>query len=188
MRSERRADLVAHTGAGIWLRGPFNVVTNNVVSDAAKGYVIAPYMAPDARDYHIPTGPGADPRVAGQFLSVDLHHQPLTRFAGNEVAGGTGMGLSIWEVNSDGPSGWAGATSMVLINFRVFVSNIETGRLLVKPWPDFGSTAAPFPPTPSISPTGSSVSRLNICSRVGTAGVSGRVSVAGTAGMPRRGM
>ena len=65
------------------------------------------------------------------------------------------------------PSGCAVPTSIVLINFIVLVSNIETGLLLVKPWPDFGSTAAPLPPTPSISPTGSSVSRLKIVSRVG---------------------
>src|SRR6266446_2877510 len=52
------------------------------------------------------------------------------------------------------PSGWAAPTSMVLMSVSVFVSNIETGLLLVKPWPDFGSTAAPFPPTPAISPTG----------------------------------
>ncbi len=68
------------------------------------------------------------------------------------------------------PSGCAAPTSMVLISFIVFVSNMETGLLLVKPWPDFGSTAVPFPPTPAISPTGSSVSRLKIVSRVGIAG------------------
>src|SRR6266581_3239763 len=87
------------------------------------------------------------------------------------------------------PSGAApGPTSMVLINFIVLVSNIDGGLLLVKPWPDFGSTAAPFPPTPSISPLGSSVSRLKIVRRVGTAGAPGRVSVAATAGEPRRGI
>jgi hypothetical protein len=65
------------------------------------------------------------------------------------------------------PSGCeAGLTSIVLISFIAFVSNIDTGLLLVKPWPDFGSTAVPLPPMPSISPTGSSVSRLKIVSRV----------------------
>src|SRR5947208_16597283 len=86
------------------------------------------------------------------------------------------------------PSGAAAPTSIVLIGFIVFVSNIETGLLLVKPWPDLGSTAAPFPPTPSISPTGSIVSRLKIVSRDGIAGEAGFESVAATAGDPRRGM
>ena len=45
------------------------------------------------------------------------------------------------------PSGCAAPTSIVLISFIVLVSNIEPGLLLVKPWPDFGSTAAPLPPT-----------------------------------------
>jgi hypothetical protein len=68
---------------------------------------------------------------------------------------------------------------MVLMSFIVLVSNIEMGLLLVKPWPDFGSTAAPLPPTPAISPAGSSVSRLKIVNRVWTPPA---------AGDPRRGM
>ena len=36
------------------------------------------------------------------------------------------------------PSGCAAPASMVLMSFIVFVSNIEIGLLLVKPWPDFG--------------------------------------------------
>src|SRR5262249_33950087 len=95
---------------------------------------------------------------------------------------------SVIEASKRMPSGAASPTSMVLINFIVLVSNMDTGLLLVKPWPDFGSTAVPFPPTPSISPTGSSVSRLKIVSRVGTATAAGLVSVAATAAEPRRGM
>ena len=75
------------------------------------------------------------------------------------------------------PSGCAAPGSMVLMSVMVFVSNIETGLLLVKPWPDFGSTAVPLPPTPAISPAGSSVSRLKIVNRVWT-----------PAPCPRRGM
>src|SRR5215472_17172969 len=80
------------------------------------------------------------------------------------------------------PSGCAAPTSMVLISFNVLESNMDTcGWSLVKPWPDFGSTTQPFPPTPEISPAGSSVSRLKIVSRFGIAGTSGVVSVAATA-------
>ena len=87
------------------------------------------------------------------------------------------------------PSGRAAPTSMLLIKVIVLVSNIETfGWSLVKPWPDFGSTAAPFPPTPAISPTGSSVSRLKIVNRAGTAGTAGVVPVAATARVEPRGM
>src|SRR6266496_3120476 len=46
-------------------------------------------------------------------------------------------------------------TSIVLINFMVLTSNIEGwGWSLVKPWPVFGHTVAPLPPTPGITPTG----------------------------------
>ena len=55
----------------------------------------------------------------------------------------------------------AAPTSIDLISASVLVSNIETGVLLEKPWPDLGSTATPWPPVFGISPTGSIVSRLN---------------------------
>jgi hypothetical protein len=51
-----------------------------------------------------------------------------------------------------------------------------------KPWPDFGSTAAPFPRVLAISPTGASVSRSKTVTRPGMAGA---VAVAGE---PPRGM
>ena len=73
-------------------------------------------------------------------------------------------------------------TSIVLINFMVLTSNIEGwGWSLVKPWPVFGHTVAPLPPTPGITPTGSSVSRSKIVNRFSKAGTSGLVSVAGCA-------
>ena len=73
-------------------------------------------------------------------------------------------------------------TSMVLINFMVVTSNIEGwGWSLVKPWPAFGHTVAPLPPTPAMTPTGASVSRSKIVSRFSNAGSSGRVSVAACA-------
>src|SRR5580765_8142686 len=88
------------------------------------------------------------------------------------------------------PSGWkvGGLTSIVLINFIVLVSNIDIGLLLVKPWPDFGSTTAPLPPTPSISPAGSSVSRLKTVSRVRTDDAGAGPSAPGGAAGARRGM
>jgi len=51
---------------------------------------------------------------------------------------------------------------MVLLSVIDFVSNIYTGRLLVKPFPDLGSTAAPFPATPLISLINCSVSRYSL--------------------------
>src|SRR6058998_360589 len=70
-------------------------------------------------------------------------------------------------------------TSIVLINFMVLTSNIEGwGWSLVKPWPVFGHTVAPLPPTPGITPTGSSVSRSKIVNRFSNAGTAGVVAVA----------
>jgi hypothetical protein len=75
---------------------------------------------------------------------------------------------------------------MLLIRVIVFVSNIDTlGWSPVKPWPDFGSTAVPFPPIPAISPAGSRGSRSKIVNRAATAGV---VSVAATAPVAPRGI
>ena len=56
-------------------------------------------------------------------------------------------------------------TSIVLSTASVFVSHIATGLLLLKPWPDFGSTATPRALVLGISPTGSSVSRLKTVTR-----------------------
>ena len=65
-------------------------------------------------------------------------------------------------------------TSIVLINFMVLTSNIDgCGWSLVKPWPVFGHTVAPLPPTPGIMPTGSSVSRSKIVNRFSNAGTAG---------------
>src|SRR3954466_1055554 len=70
-------------------------------------------------------------------------------------------------------------TSIVLINFRVLTSNIDGwGWWLVKPCPVFGHTVAPLPPTPGITPTGSSVSRSKIVNRFSNAGTAGVVAVA----------
>jgi hypothetical protein len=43
---------------------------------------------------------------------------------------------------------------MILICFRLSVSNIITGLLEARPWCDFGSTATPWPPVPVISEMG----------------------------------
>src|SRR6478752_540212 len=70
-------------------------------------------------------------------------------------------------------------TSIVLINCMVLTSNIEGwGWSLVKPWPVFGHTVAPLPPTPGITPIGSSVSRSKIVTRFSNAGTAGVVAVA----------
>src|SRR3977135_2107522 len=73
-------------------------------------------------------------------------------------------------------------TSIVLINFMVLTSKIEGwGWSLENPWPVFGQTVAPLPPTPGITPAGSSVSRSKIVNRFSKAGTAAVVAVASRA-------
>ena len=70
----------------------------------------------------------------------------------------------------------------------LFEAVTETYVPLVKFFDRLRDEGLAFRLTLSISPTGSSVSRLKIVSRVGTAGAAGLVSEAATGADPRRGM
>jgi hypothetical protein len=111
---------VGHTGAGFWFRGSNNFIRNNVVSDATKGYVIAPYMAANPDGFHLPIAPGVDPNVAGQYRVVTLTNLPLLQFVNNEAGGAVGIGLELWKVNNSGRKAFPNAAESVVKDFKAW--------------------------------------------------------------------
>jgi PKD repeat protein len=97
-------------GDGFWFAGPYNYVTNNIVSEldvngpygyAYEYYAIAGTGSTGIGYLNIPAHQGADPSQAGQFQSVDVNLQPLLQFQGNTAYGAAPMGLSFWWINFD---------------------------------------------------------------------------------------
>ena len=87
-------------GVGFWLRGPNNVVRNNVAADVdAVGFGIA---AGPLGEVRIPAFKGADPSKDGEYRLVDANDVPLLEFTGNEAYGAIHTGVAI---------GWNGTLS-----------------------------------------------------------------------------
>jgi hypothetical protein len=87
-------------GVGFWLRGPNNVVRNNVAADVdAVGFGIA---AGPLGEVRLPAFQGADPSKDGEFTLVESNDIPLLEFTGNEAYGAIQTGVSI---------GWNGTLS-----------------------------------------------------------------------------
>ncbi|MDA1184451.1 MAG: right-handed parallel beta-helix repeat-containing protein [Acidobacteria bacterium] len=87
-------------GVGFWLRGPNNVIRNNVAADVdAVGFGIA---AGPLGEVRIPAFKGADPSKDGEFTLVDAAELPLLEFVGNEAYGAIQTGVAV---------GWNGALS-----------------------------------------------------------------------------
>ncbi|MGH7887496.1 MAG: G8 domain-containing protein, partial [Candidatus Binatia bacterium] len=86
-------------GLGFWLRGPNNILRDNVVAnvmgtgvEGARGYeFFFVYLG----DICVPNFKGADPAL-GQCTMMNGNALPLLEFARNEVYGPTEIGLSIW--------------------------------------------------------------------------------------------
>jgi parallel beta-helix repeat protein len=109
-------------GAGFWMRGPNNVLRNNVAANVdVFGYGIA---AGGLGEVRIPAFQGADPSKAGEYRLVDTTDAPLLEFSGNEAYGAIQTGVAI---------GWNGA----LIDSRVWhasrhaVTAFPTDRLTI---------------------------------------------------------
>jgi PKD repeat protein len=86
---------IGREGVAFWFGTPNNYVNNNVAANAVgpgEQYGYTYYLTGTAK---IPTYQGADPSVAGQSKSMDMHAIPLLSFSGNEVYG-TLRGLTIW--------------------------------------------------------------------------------------------
>ena len=87
-------------GVGLWLRGPNNVVRNNVAADVdAVGFGIA---AGPLGEVRLPAFKGADTSKDGEFKLVHSNDLPLLEFTGNEAYGAIQTGVAI---------GWNGTLS-----------------------------------------------------------------------------
>ncbi len=87
-------------GVGFWLRGPNNVVRNNVAADVdAFGFGIA---AGPLGEVRIPAFKGADPSQDGEYTLVETTDLPLLEFTGNEAYGAIQVGVAV---------GWNGTLS-----------------------------------------------------------------------------
>ncbi|MGH9256860.1 MAG: G8 domain-containing protein [Vicinamibacterales bacterium] len=109
-------------GAGFWLRGPNNILRNNVAANVdVFGYGIAAGALDTVR---IPKFKGADPSKAGEFVEIDAIDTPVLEFTGNEAYGAIQTGVAI---------GWNGALqhSRVWHASRHAVSAFPADRLVV---------------------------------------------------------
>ena len=109
-------------GAGFWLRGPNNMLRDNVAANVdVFGYGIA---AGGLGEVRIPAFKGADTSKDGEYRLVDTTDVPLMEFTGNEAYGAIQTGVAI---------GWNGSLS----NSRVWhasrhaVSAFPTDRLTI---------------------------------------------------------
>ena len=82
-------------GSGIWLRGPDNIVRNNVVANA-NSYAVT-YMMLDVGSVRVPSAPGADPKVSGH--TVNMMTVPLREFSANEFYG-VHRGITVWNLGA----------------------------------------------------------------------------------------
>lgn len=85
---------------GIYMRGPFNYVRNNIVSDLTSIAVDATFcFKPFFRflaNVTVPTNQGDDPSVSGTALNAS--DSPIPEFADNKCLGGVESGIAIWWV------------------------------------------------------------------------------------------
>ena len=119
-------------GAGFWLRGPNNILRNNVAANVdVFGYGIAAGAIEEVR---VPAFKGADTTRAGEYTLIDATEAPLLEFTGNEAYGAIQTGIAI---------GWNGTLS----NLRVWhasrdaVTAFPTDRLTVDGFVARGDTA-----------------------------------------------
>ncbi|MBI4266625.1 MAG: hypothetical protein HY657_19835 [Acidobacteria bacterium] len=80
-------------GAGFWLRGPNNILRNNVAANVEVfGYGIAAGALGTVR---IPGFKGADTSREGEYVTIDTTDSPLLEFTGNEAYGAIQTGVAI---------------------------------------------------------------------------------------------
>ena len=119
-------------GAGFWLRGPNNILRNNVAANVdVFGFGIAAGSLGNAR---IPKFKGADTSKAGEFVEVDTTDAPVLEFTGNEAYGAIQTGVAI---------GWNGTLkdTRVWHTSRHAVTAFPTDRLVVEGLVVRGDTA-----------------------------------------------
>ena len=110
-------------GAGFWLRGPNNILRNNVAANVdVFGYGIA---AGSLGTVRIPKFKGADTTRDGEFVEIDTTDAPVLEFTGNEAYGAIQTGVAI---------GWNGTltNSRMWHTSRHGVTAFPTDRLVVE--------------------------------------------------------
>jgi hypothetical protein len=120
-------------GAGFWMRGPNNILRNNVAANVdVFGYGLAAGALGTVR---IPKFKGADPSRDGEYVEIDTTDAPLLEFTGNEAYGAIQTGVAI---------GWNGTLSGSRIwhTSRHAVTAFPTDRLVVDGIVARGDTAA----------------------------------------------
>jgi hypothetical protein len=130
-------------GAGFWLRGPNNILRNNVAANVdVFGYAIAAGALGEAR---IPAFKGADTSKDGEYTLIDTTDAPLREFTGNEAYGAIQTGVAI---------GWNGtlSDSRVWHASRHAVTAFPTDRLTIDGLTGRGDPAVLG--DPSENPTG----------------------------------
>lgn len=91
-----------HEGAGIWSRGPFSTIRNNVVSSVRlNGFAF--YLG-HLGVVQVPLFKGADTSDLAQTKRVNANGVPLQRFTGNESYGAIKNGFEFWFFGGTVPS------------------------------------------------------------------------------------
>jgi hypothetical protein len=92
-------------GAGFWLRGPNNILRNNVAANVdVFGYGIAAGALGTVR---IPKFKGADTTKDGEYVEIDTTDAPVLEFSGNEAYGAIQTGVAIgWNGTLTGSRMW----------------------------------------------------------------------------------
>jgi hypothetical protein len=109
-------------GAGFWLRGPNNIVRNNVSANVdVFGYGIA---AGGLGTVRIPRFRGADTSKEGEYVALDTTDAPLLEFTGNEAYGAIQTGVAV---------GWNGTLQNLLVwhASRYAITAFPTDRLTI---------------------------------------------------------
>jgi PKD repeat protein len=111
-------------GVGFWFRGPNNYIRNNVAAnfqnptaEAAYGFV---FMVRLLGNVAIPTFPGADPAIAGQFTTVNANNTPILQFENNEAYGATQGALTFWWIGSQDPQPYSTARESIIKDFKAW--------------------------------------------------------------------
>jgi hypothetical protein len=114
----RPGDAFDFTGDGIWLRGPNNYVTNNVISDVSN-YGFHIYQV-NVYIQNIPAFAGADPSQPGQSVPINMNATALLQFSGNTVYGATLAGLTAWYLGTIAYNYSSTVGDSIVKNFHVW--------------------------------------------------------------------
>jgi hypothetical protein len=104
-------------GSGFWLRGPSNIVRDNVAANVEVfGFDVAAGALGTIR---APRAPGADPSEEGAYRSLDTTVAALPEFSGNEAYGAVQTGVAIgWNGTMTNTRVWH-ATRQAIAAFPV---------------------------------------------------------------------